>query len=67
VDHGGALFFEGVDFGPHDELAAAEDLGEGGGEFSFEGEILGVDVEERDIHGGDGVWGRDQERVLKES
>ena len=60
LHHGGTFFFEGVHFGTHDELAGPQHAGEGGGEFGFKGQVLGVNVEEWDLHGwwaADGVLG----------
>ena len=45
LDHRGDFFFQRITLRPHDELARAQHTGEGGGEFSFEREVLGVDVE----------------------
>ena len=50
LHHGRAFFFKSLHFGPHDELAGPQDAREGGGEFGFEGQVLGVDVEEWNFH-----------------
>ena len=57
LHHGGTFFFEGVHFGTHDKLARPQHAGESGGEFGFKGQVLGVDVEEWDFHGG---WAADR-------
>ena len=50
--------FEGLDLRPHDELPAAEDPQKGLRQLGFERVVLGVDVEQRDGHGGGG-WLQD--------
>jgi hypothetical protein len=49
--HGRDFFFKGLQLRPHDEPAMMQHLREGGLEFGFKWQVLGVDVEKWDGHG----------------